>query len=557
MKKQQKLTPIKLAKLKVIALALFLTISNPLKANNLEENDFFKEESGSLTAIDYQAPSVKGLLGNLSAKDLEIAVNSPDPTNSPISTHQHHSHIQSLNGDSLVGQYIFPEIEEIAERKIDITKIFYENSFGVEPIKLEASLYELEYVELSDVIAKAIENNLNLLISHQDSLAAKWAFWKQATNFLPDLSLEAKKERLDGVFFIVQGLQTDIEQDRASAFVRFDYRAFDGGKRAFLTWAQRHFQRAADAREKNSYNETVRDAIILYNDLYKAQINLSNKLKALERTSTDLNLAKKFHEAGVGTKFAVYQAEASFAVAEQRLAEEQRNFRIAEILLAEHLNLALMSPLKVHEDDLRKFELVAEDLTMEEFLKIAFEKNPNIKTALENKKAAYKEAFAIFGDLLPKVDLFAEVAGFGEEFSDLNRLDTYGITTSFNFGRGMGTHLITNLMQAKAKAIKAKLEYQRERQVIEKNLRVAFLNLQRSRAIVRASRKELVAAKEALRLSRLRYRNGVGVFKDVVDKQDDLTQVEGRFIDSITDFNNSQVRLAYEMGYIDFSSLLQ
>ena len=69
--------------------------------------------------------------------------------------------------------------------------------------------------------------------------------------------------------------------------------------------------------------------------------------------------------------------------------------------------------------------------------------------------------------------------------------------------------------------------------------------------------KELETSEEALRLAKLRYQNGIEVFANLIQKESSYFNAQSKYIDSINAYNNAQAEIAYFMGNINVSDLLQ
>lgn len=452
-------------------------------------------------------------------------------------------------------------IDSLNSKVIKLEELFYQPHLdtGYQPIKLEATLYDPINVDLEFVLTKAIEDNLNLNIAKQDSIIAKWSFWKQFSSALPDFSVSAQKQNLDGTFYLNTNFAAPIDENQARMNFRIDHRAFSGGTTTFLTIAERYYKSAVEEEQRDQFNKTLYDSLFFYNQLLNNQVKLSSKLKALEEAKINLEQAKKFLKAGTGTRFDVVQADARLARAQQELIAQEASFRISEIDLAEHLNMDLLTPLKIEELDgknIEKLSIIDDNLEIGEFLNIAKEKNPRIRAALKRKKGAFQQGLSKIGKFLPQLDIYADWSRSGEQFSDDFNITTIGFQTSLEFGKGSGLDTVSDLMGSRASVKKAKLQLRQEEQKIEKELRFAFLNYEKSKSFIEASQKELEASEEALRLSRLRYNNGLEVLANVILRESDYAEAEVKMIDSISNYNLAQAQLAYLMGEISIDKLL-
>ena len=73
--------------------------------------------------------------------------------------------------------------------------------------------------------------------------------------------------------------------------------------------------------------------------------------------------------------------------------------------------------------------------------------------------------------------------------------------------------------------------------LIKTNISEAYLNLLKNQDKLIATKKEILANKEALRLARLRYEVGISTLKDVLIRQKELTISQSKNIDAIYNYN--------------------
>ncbi|MCE2928001.1 MAG: TolC family protein [Candidatus Caenarcaniphilales bacterium] len=441
-------------------------------------------------------------------------------------------------------------------KTIKVQKSKLEDLFKVPKFKLEANYSESVTVSFEDILAKAIENNLNLNIAKQNSKIAKWNYYSKFGDALPDIILSANYQKREGTFYLNSNFANTIDEGVASAGFRVNYRLFNGGTTLFLLLAEKYYRRATEAQEKASYNLVLLEGSELFFDLIREKMALATKLKILEQAKANHALALKFVNAGTGTKYDLLQTEARLARVEQDLINEQANLRLSQIALASHLNMPLYTPIDLAEELVPQLKIVDESLEINEFIKTAFEQNPNILAAIEARKAAYKEAYSTVGDFLPKVDIFYDVTGGGEDFGNLNKINTIGFASQYNIGDGLGLNAASHYKESRNKAQRAQLLYEQEMQSIEKGLRISFINYQKSKSLLEASFKELNAAQEALRLARLRYENGVEILTNLVSREKELSEAEFNLIDSTISYNTAQLRLLYNMGSLSVEKLL-
>jgi outer membrane protein TolC len=425
------------------------------------------------------------------------------------------------------------------------------------PIKLDTSFKNPIEIGLEEILEQSIANNINLNIARLDSKIAKWQFWKQFSDNLPDFTVGLGNRNLDGTFYLNSRVQGQINENIANTSMRLDYRVFNGGTTLFLTLAEKFYKQATELQEQETYNKTLLDSIHFYNNLLSSQLKLATGAKALESMKANLDLSSKFFNAGTGTKLDQMIATAELAKFQKNLIDSEAAFRTSEIDLAQHLRINLDSALQIRNEKIRVFNLVQENLSIEEFLETALKKNPQILKSLAIKEAALKEGLSKVGNLLPKLDIYADRSGNGGEFNNLFHTTTLAFNVNVKVGENLGLGNFSDIAKAKLDIKKAKLVLEQEQTRIEKELRKSYIKFQQAKSSIDAINKELEASEEALRLAKLRYRNGIEVFANLIQKESSYFNAQSKYIDSINAYNSSQAEIAYFMGSINVSDLLK
>ncbi|MFH1381085.1 MAG: TolC family protein [Candidatus Omnitrophota bacterium] len=102
--------------------------------------------------------------------------------------------------------------------------------------------------------------------------------------------------------------------------------------------------------------------------------------------------------------------------------------------------------------------------------------------------------------------------------------------------------------EARAKYEHAKLDEEDYINQIAVDVRQACINMEDAETIIAAQKDSIVEAKEALRLSEVRYRNGVGINLDVLDSQVALAEVEQSLAEATYDYIMGKADLIKVMG---------
>ena len=76
----------------------------------------------------------------------------------------------------------------------------------------------------------------------------------------------------------------------------------------------------------------------------------------------------------------------------------------------------------------------------------------------------------------------------------------------------------------------------------------SFNNLRADTRTIQTTSREVLSARESLRLARLRFQAGVTTQREVVDNQRDLTQAQLRYAGALRDYNNGLSELRRRTG---------
>ena len=137
--------------------------------------------------------------------------------------------------------------------------------------------------------------------------------------------------------------------------------------------------------------------------------------------------------------------------------------------------------------------------------------------------------------------------------SDIDMGDfTYGVQNStaltaswrlFDGGRARAEY-----RRSKQAAEESRLNFARTRDLIRLQVERSFLGLRAAIQNIDTTATEVLSSQESLRLSQLRVQAGVGVQREVVNSQRDLTQAELKYARALNDYNTNLVTLQRRTG---------
>jgi OMF family outer membrane factor len=269
--------------------------------------------------------------------------------------------------------------------------------------------------------------------------------------------------------------------------------------------------------------------------------------ESVRASLVSLRDARARFQAGVATKLEVLEAETQLARDQQLLAEYLAAQSVARRSVAALLDLPqTVTPtakdpsrvLGVWQPSLPQ-SIVAAYTFREELdqslLDISIA-NSNANSALANVQP-FLNVFTAFG--------YTNYSGAEQGFTALGSDSGSGYDTvvglNFSWNLFDGGRSRAQYRQQKQAAQENTYRFAQRRDDIRRQVEESFYELEKNNRNIITTSREVISARESLRLARLRFQAGVTTQREVVDNQRDLTQAEVRYSNAITDYN---IRLA-------------
>ena len=287
--------------------------------------------------------------------------------------------------------------------------------------------------------------------------------------------------------------------------------------------------------------DLIQEAKMRYHKYQKSYQDIQNKKFTLELSITSLANAKSKLDAGIGTKFEVLEAEAQLSRDKQSLNEKKIIHEINKISLKEILNLK--------ED----FEInKVQKLTgfwhhrLNKNINEGLDKNLSLKNLLLQKSIKSSQAKSFLAQNKPNIyisNTFASTFSKGESLTtniDFEKSGSnYTNTISLNFAWSIfnGGQNKNSYKSKIADADSEEYAYENLKNILTTNISKAYLNLKLNEEKIISSFKEIESSKESVRLSRLRYDVGISTLKDVLVRQNELSNAKSKNINAIYNYN--------------------
>lgn len=411
-------------------------------------------------------------------------------------------------------------------------------------------LSETLALTLAEVVAVALHNNPALQTQAVALLQQQEALKQQQAQRLPSLSFNSNIQHT--------GTDTDVLDTNATlpsaasdstrdittfnGSVRLDYDLYDPDRRPSIRAAEQQV-RQSELLLEQAREQLRLDATSDYYQLQNSDEQVRIADGAVAAAQRSLEDAIQLERAGVGTKFAVLQAEVQLANEQQNLVNAQANRRKAQRQLAQRLNLPPDT------------NLVAADtvtpagqwpLALGDSIIRAFENRPELEQSRVAREISDAQRQVALAATRPTLGLFSQYTldtNLSETSS--NGTDTHQDTFSRQYAIGInlnwrffdGGAARASARQQELGRETAELEFADNRNQIRQQVENAYYDLEANQQNIATANLGVGQARDALCLARLRFQAGVGTQIDVINAERDLTRAEGNLATAIVNYN--------------------
>ena len=402
---------------------------------------------------------------------------------------------------------------------------------------------------VADVIHRALEYNLGVLLSEQDVSHAGGTRWVALSQLLPNVGAYVSESRqrinLEAFGFNPSnfGLSPVV-----GPFNTFDARvtlsqSLVDRRATNETRAENHNVEAA----RHSYR-SARDLVVLvaangYLQTLAADARTQSARAQLQTSGTLYQQAQDLKQNGIVAGIDVLRAEVRLNGDRQRVTVFQNEFEKARLQLARLIGLPVGQPFTLSTD---LPNVPVPDLTIEQALAQAYRDRPDYLAAQERVRAAEASRAAAFSEQLPSVQVNANYGALGLTAAD--SVATYTLAGAviipiFQGGRSQG-----RLAEADADLRQRRAEAEDMRAQIYYDVRTAFFDLQANGEQLQVATRSRELANQELTQARDRFAAGVANNLEVVQAQQSVTTADEQYIDALLGYDVSKAVLARSLG---------
>lgn len=425
----------------------------------------------------------------------------------------------------------------------------------------QVDVQELRPLSLSEAETLAEINNPELKASASQVDQAQSVLRAEISRWYPSLNLEARtlpsystgqsRSKQAGLLGGVGITNTASDRWGMGTALTAQWDLINPGRVPAIAAARDDFE-----VRKLAYVITLRElrlqVALAYFDLQQADDGVRIGQESVRASLVSLRDARARFQAGVATKLEVLESETQLARDQQLLAEYQARQSIARRSLATLLDLP-QTVTPTAKDPSRALGVWQASLS--ESVVAAYAFREELDQVLLNISRSNSEANSALAASQPLLKVFSTFA-----LDSSRNLSPSGTQTHFNtsYDTTIGLNLSWSLFdggrskalyrRGKQAADENRFRFAQRRDQIRLEVEQSYYQLEKNNRNIITTSREVMSARESLRLARLRFQAGVTTQREVVDNQRDLTRAEVSYSNAIADYNKGLAELRRRTG---------
>ena len=408
------------------------------------------------------------------------------------------------------------------------------------------------HLNLTDALRVASTNNLSYQAALADQKAAAARVVQASAGHLPTLGAMYAREHTQsaGAFkFPKPGGGTVLIPISATNYDNVaetvQWAIFTGGAVEAAVGAAAAGYSAAQSQVAATRANVINDTTSAYFQLIEARKAAAIADQAVTVAQDNLKTAQQLFGAGTAARADVLREQVTLSNAQLRQVQADNDAALANAGLANLLNVDLGSTIDATES----LEVTAPAFSLDEVLSDAHARRPEIAAARSAVDIADNSVKAARSGTLPTVALQVQNASLTPNFENIPQpqlSETLSVTWKL-FDGGL-TH--GKVAEASADVDKAKINLQQLENGVDLEVRRAYLNYVAAQARLAAARSGQTSADENLRVTRIRYRAGVGTSLELSDALLADTQAQTDFVSAQANLRVALVTLQRNAGLL-------
>lgn len=406
-------------------------------------------------------------------------------------------------------------------------------------------------VSLEDCICLAMEHNLDIKSSKAREKQFLWDYKNQKTKYYPDASYLFTLSNLNGAFLAGGVIPVLVNESPYQSQFWLDWVLYDGGYRSNKKKAAKNMYTSSQKEVAFTKEEVLRNTSISYYRMLGYKLKIEILTRNIEEIEKQLEINKKL-DASYNTN----RSETALEGAKDKLFSAYRAYRTEQANLANILGIDVDMAIYPIDTRLYKVSLNNPNYTIEDLSSMALISRQDIEAIRLKIKALKCEQKTLTSEYLPNIAAHGMIGNVGN-----HRLGTYesrwvGLTMNYPFGKGFGAGTYTDYQRYNALIETARIELENKLRDIRQNIITSYYGIKISQDRINTSIEQVEKANKTLYLGLLRLQAG-GLYGDVLRSQDDKTNARINLVDSVVDYNISQINMLFDTGAMSVYNLLQ
>jgi len=403
-------------------------------------------------------------------------------------------------------------------------------------------------LSIGDVIARALDHNLGVLLSEQQTADAVGERAVALSSLLPhvsgSVSESRRKTNLEAFGFPLQGNFPRV----VGPFNVFDARVFLSQSVVDLSALNEVRAAGHSLAAARHTNRSARDLVVLVAaNLYLQALATAARADSAraQRDTADVlhRQAVNLKASGIVAGLDVVRAEVRLSTERQRATAAANDYEKTKLQLSRVMGLPVGQAFVLSQDI--PFVPVPE-MTIDEALERAYRERPDYLATVERVRAAEATRKAVASEMLPSVRVTADYGAIGLQAG--TALPTFSVAGTVDVPIFEGGRVQARLAQADADLRSRRAEAADARTEIYYDVRTAFLDLQATEEELRTASRARELADLQLAQSRDRFTAGVASNIEVVQAQEAVALAGEQYITALYGFNVAKAMLARSLG---------
>ena len=423
-----------------------------------------------------------------------------------------------INPINVLSSQIRDNIDNVIEEKLNKPFISYE---------------EIEKIIFNNKELKSLENLVT---------AASFNLSGQISQRYPSLDFQANglPKYVSGKKYSSSSETLKTAQFSANPSLNIRWDLIDPLRGSEIKIAKENFKIAENNYEIKK-KDLIQEARKRFHKYQKSYQDIQNQKFTLDLSKTSLDNAKAKLDAGIGTKFEVLEAEAQLSRDKQSLNEKKIEHQINKISLKEILNIQGDFEINKKQNIIGYW-----NYRLNNNINEGLNKNLSLKNLLLQQSIKKHQANSYLSQNKPIIYISNTLSStFSKGDSLTTNIDSeksgsnYTNTISLNFAWNIFNGG-KNKNSYKSKIADAEAEeyaFENLKNVLTTRINKTYLNLKLNEEKIISTMKEIESSKESVRLSRLRYDVGISTLKDVLVRQNELSNAKSKNINAIYNYN--------------------